>query len=451
MNNKTDKYFPERFVKNRSHINRILKDFINADFETHAEDYHRLRAYIRQPVNKWHEGAYLSEELLDERDDILARLRKDDIILSEKPTKEELDIFTEQQTRKMQTTTWTEWTNWLAKSKKLLRTHPRLEEETETAKSIIDFYKSGRNIFSISPFLTNLLNHTDIGNIRFSDIKLPYDTIYLHFGSLTDVEYPIESFKHKHGNDHQLQSDERKIYLDGAFVSTLNDHSIDIKLTFADSKENYDNRVPITKDYRFPTISFILSFGEIDEEKITLKVNSEITFNESTICFSDIWDPEGEPGEIKFKAMLEAIKKPDDCYESEWEEYVLFNKSLIVIINSLCYLNFVDKDVEVFTTNDQATELIKELKNTKKAQLRNRLKDKLNKFSYSTIHYCGKQIESEYKITDTGIEVEPHWRRGHWRNQPFGSGLTDKKLIWIKPTIVRKDKGDPGIGHIYDV
>lgn len=27
-----------------------------------------------------------------------------------------------------------------------------------------------------------------------------------------------------------------------------------------------------------------------------------------------------------------------------------------------------------------------------------------------------------------------HWRRGHFRNQPYGHGLTEHKIIWIEPT-----------------
>lgn len=450
MIEKFDTFFPERFVKNRPSINRTIKSFITADFDNYAEDYHKLRDHIRQPVNEWHVGAYLPDELLDERDDILARIRKDDIVLSEKPTKEELDAYTKQMTNKMQTPVWAEWTNWLSKTKQFIKTHPRLEEETETTRSIIEFYKNGRNIFSLSPFLIYLLNHTDIGNIRFSDIKLPYDCIYLHFGSLTDIEYPIRSFEHKHEIDFQLQSENKKLYLDGAFISQSDDHSLSIRLTFIDSKESYSNKVAITKDLRFPTIGFTLSFSKWNEETLEPEINSETTFNDSTVCFYDIWDPKTEPSEIKFHEMHKAIKNPDDCYESEWEEYVLFDKSLMIIINSLCYLNFVDNDIELSTTNERATQIIKELNSTKKHQQVNRLKEKLSKFSYSKIHYCGNRIESDFKVTGTGIEVEPHWRRGHWRNQPFGSGLTNKKLIWIKPTIVRKDKGDPTIGHIYE-
>lgn len=451
MSNKYDIYFPERFVENRPNTKKAIKTFINGDFDNYADAYHELRAFIRHPVAEWHEGAYLPDHLLDERDDILARLQKDDFVLSNKPTKEELNAFAEHQTKKMQTDVWKEWSNWLAKTKGLIKNHPRLEEETETTKSIIDFYKGGRNIFSLSPFLIQLLNHTDIGNIRFTDIKLPYNTIYLHFGALSAIEYPIDLFEHKYGIEYKLQDENAKYYLDGAFVSILRNHSLDIRLTFIGKKENFDNKVSITKDFRFPTISFTLDFGKWDGESSDFKYDNDVTFNNSTVCFYDIWDPKTEPTEIEFDKMHSLTKQPEKCYEGEWQEYVLFDKALMIIINALCYLNFVNDDVEISTTNDQATQLENELVRTKKHQQRNKLIDKLKKFTYSKIHFCGRKIEKEFKFTETGIEVEPHWRRGHWRNQPFGVRLTSRKLIWIKPTIVRKDKGEPATGHIYDV
>lgn len=40
--------------------------------------------------------------------------------------------------------------------------------------------------------------------------------------------------------------------------------------------------------------------------------------------------------------------------------------------------------------------------------------------------------------------VSPHWRRGHFRQQPCGPQQSLRRLIFIAPTLVRMDKlGDP--------
>ena len=36
----------------------------------------------------------------------------------------------------------------------------------------------------------------------------------------------------------------------------------------------------------------------------------------------------------------------------------------------------------------------------------------------------------------SGITQRMHWRRGHWRSQAHGSGYTQRKNIWIEPTLV---------------
>ncbi len=37
----------------------------------------------------------------------------------------------------------------------------------------------------------------------------------------------------------------------------------------------------------------------------------------------------------------------------------------------------------------------------------------------------------------TRASPKPHWRRGHYRNQWFGSESKSKKLVFIKPVFVR--------------
>jgi hypothetical protein len=34
-----------------------------------------------------------------------------------------------------------------------------------------------------------------------------------------------------------------------------------------------------------------------------------------------------------------------------------------------------------------------------------------------------------------------HWRRGHIRNQPFGMGRTQRRLLWIEPMLVGVKEG----------
>jgi len=432
-----NQYFPERFVNNRERIKNAIKLFQNIDFEYNVNSFRDLSDYIRNPVEEWHEGAYLPDKLLDERDEILKRLRKQDYDLSEDPSKEEIDKWVQHQSIKMETQEWKEWSDWLERASSIIKKHPRLEEETITSRAIIDFWKNGRNIFHLSPFLTTLLQKTDVGNVRFEDIKLPYKSIYLHFGNVDSIEFPVDHIEQKHRLNHL----DKKYYLDGAFVTESLNQSLQIVLTFIDKEDNFNKNISINTDFRFPTVEFTLDFGEVKEG---------ITFNDSTVCFFDTWESDGDPSEIKYSKMHKLLKKPYDFeFESEFEEYDLFDRSLSLIVNSLCYLNYVDDDIEIYTTDKQSTQLLKELNQSNKKSNKEKLKRDLSRYSYSKIHLFGSKVHSEYRVTENGIELDSHWRRGHWRNQPFGHKFQCRKLIWIQPTIVSTDKGDPKQGHLY--
>lgn len=38
--------------------------------------------------------------------------------------------------------------------------------------------------------------------------------------------------------------------------------------------------------------------------------------------------------------------------------------------------------------------------------------------------------------SQTGLSKRAHWRRGHFRNQPFGSESLERKIIWIEPMLI---------------
>jgi hypothetical protein len=461
-------YFPERYADKRHFSKKMLKVFQSSDFDPdynsrENNEIHELREYIRQPVNEWQEGSYLPDEVLDERDDILSRLHKDGYELPENPTKEDYSKWNEYQSKIMKSDVWKEWSEWLSKTKDMIIVHRKLEQETVIARDFIRFNQSGRNIFEISPFLRQLLENTEVGNIRFKDFALPYKTVYFHFGTLDGFEYPVDCYEEKFNaylaKEFDFETDEeedefyinKKYLLEGAFVSITRENCIDIQLCFKDPIDNFSKNINIVDDHRFPSFEFTLSFGQWDREESKTKYSDETTFNQSTVVFCDIWDEEATIGEIDYEKLNRLTSEPENCNDFEWKEYVLMDKALKLIVNCICYLNTNDKDVNVSSTNQQATELIQELERTKKTQARNKLIQKLSKFSYSKIHLLGQGLRKYFDSQETGIELEPHWRRGHWRNQPFGKSLSETKLIWIKPTIVRKDKGEPKKGHVYEL
>jgi hypothetical protein len=118
-----------------------------------------------------------------------------------------------------------------------------------------------------------------------------------------------------------------------------------------------------------------------------------------------------------------------------------------LIVNSLGYVLFEKDNIQDSWLNAPASMLAKlERSRTPKEKQRN--ESKLWGQGFTKVHLCSPRLESNIP-GHAGYEVDPHWRRGHWRLQPHGVGLSLLKLIWIKPTIVRRDKGEPEQGHVY--
>ncbi len=460
------KYFPDRYSDNRHFANKMLKVFNDCDFDPDYnsrddDEIHNLREFIRNPAQEWQKGSVLPDYLIDEREDILQRLPKNEFVLPDNPSKEDYSLWSEHQNKILSSKEWKEWQEWLSKAQKTIVVYRKLEHETILARDIIRYNQCGRNIFEVSNSLRQLLENTDVGNIRFYDFKLPYKTVYFHFGELKGIEYPIECYEEKFDAyladkfDFNTDDEEdeyyvnKKFLLEGAFVSITRENCIDIQLCFKDPLDNFSENQNIVNDHRFPSFDFTLSFGSSENGNATN--DSDVTFNNSTVIFSDIWDNEATIGEIQYEKLNRLINEPENCGDFEWKEYVLMDRSLKLIVNCICYLNFSDNDIKISTTNDQATDIIDQIQKTKKSQLRNKLNEKLSKLSYSKIHLLGGRLNKYFINNETGNELDPHWRRGHWRNQPFGKKLSESKLIWIKPTIVRKDKGDPQKGHIYEM
>lgn len=51
-----------------------------------------------------------------------------------------------------------------------------------------------------------------------------------------------------------------------------------------------------------------------------------------------------------------------------------------------------------------------------------------------------KSTENNQSDAESGITLRTHWRKGHLREQRWGEGLQQVKLIWIEPVLVNADR-----------
>jgi hypothetical protein len=306
------------------------------------------------------------------------------------------------------------------------------------------FKNRGRNIFHISDALFQLLKKTDADNITFDNIKFPYKTFYIYFGKQTHWE--IEKGK----------------YIDGAYVNVdTEDKYLQFILTTQD--DFVDTNLSKRYIYLFDETK---SIGLDFEEKPGISINEAIQ-NEFVKLEESIVDKDKKYEEVLQKIELdeehkEGIRAARKYYKQEFETddlnryskdktYLQHFKGICsLIINSVLYLNLENREVTTSYPPTTPRMFIDELKNAKQKNKRKIIEDKIERLGYTKIHYCGKNLHYS-NHNETGSEVMPHWRRGHFRNQPFGENRASKKIIWIEPTIVRQDKGVPQKGHIYSI
>jgi hypothetical protein len=277
-----------------------------------------------------------------------------------------------------------------------------------------DYRRHGQNIFHFQPQLLTLLTHSDVDALTFDRVKFPFKSFYLHFGrqsglTIWDSDYVV----------------------DGAYIQ-------DTTFRHADGRP----------DEPFLNVAFTT---------VNLKGNYAVKGDlASFLCGERHYT-----ADLAFEGGVTVGEAVEGCIADEKESsyrypvaasWFPFLPQLIrVVINCLCYLSYEERDVVLKFPDFTPRSLVEKLERSKTPKEIQRNESKLESQGFRRIYICGDTIEKTEKAMPTGKEVSTHWRRGHWRNQAYGTGLLLHQLLWIKPTLVRADKGDPQIKHLYNV
>lgn len=312
----------------------------------------------------------------------------------------------------------------------------QMTEEISLFMHYAAFHKSGRNIFHFQPALTNLLRRTEVDDVILDNIHLPYEAFYLGFGQQADLDLWEQGY-----------------LVDGAYVSRAHVDTTDliqILLTTVRTDLDYTGKLNFVlcpdRYYYFPL--------HLTEPGITVK-----TAIDRSIAEHRPFEPKEVPdtsGEYSFLGRTVSVTDRGklsqiEVAENNKEGFPVFLESIKLIVNGLCYLSSQHREVATRFPDDTPKALLEKLARATNPKEASRTTSKLASMGYTTIHFCGDAIQREYDSLPIGREIPSHWRRGHWRNQACGELHSEHKLIWIKPTLVRKDKGEPLSGHIYSV
>jgi len=126
------------------------------------------------------------------------------------------------------------------------------------------------------------------------------------------------------------------------------------------------------------------------------------------------------------------------------------NPAIDLAIKALLYLNSSDPDIK--PGGAERKDIEAKLKKAKEPQKVERLNKRLELLSAQQYTEVGESIKIKKKdlqgAQDKGGFQGGHhfayrfWVRGHFRNQAFGPGRTERKLIWIKPHMKGPDSAE---------
>lgn len=296
--------------------------------------------------------------------------------------------------------------------------------------SIVDFYRAGRTIFSLSHTLTDLLKDTDCLDEHFDFFSYPYKNFYIHFGT-AGIEYPSpnppENGLLKRPADYKAE-----VAICTGVLLHIDDKEISIKV--------FTDKMGVKSEYA-------LLGGSMDQ-LVILKSENEGSVNDMIQKYVA-----GEKDRFAEKQKARPLKMFENASRDSGSREEKLKSLFKLIINSMFYLisdkNYITTDYTNVPSQERINLFKKEAKKSKPLA-----EFELDRIGYIKFNKAGFNLNEFTRNSDvnSGNEKSTHWRRGFWKQQPYGPRLDGlRKLIWIMPTIVRSDRGEVPLGRIYDV
>lgn len=288
------------------------------------------------------------------------------------------------------------------------------------------FVAKGKQIFDINQNLTTLFKQTDVHDVPVQQMKTPYPCFYLYFGRQEDMPF-TEGW-----------------HVDGAYVMHMPEHKVlQIMVTCAPDNLERSWHWPQEPDpCYFMVISgeqYDKTFGQAMDETYEKKIADLQREIDHPLPDRLQNIPDGRGGMKQM--MVTSNSHLRAAVEKKMIEafHEVGHKALRLVVNSLCYLSSYPEQVErvwpELPKHVQAQARDKSKGNKKK------MESLLEKMGYRPLHFCGLKFVQEHAGIGGGSEESrrQHWRRGHWRNQPFGEGRQQYRLRWIQPMLVNRD------------
>lgn len=318
------------------------------------------------------------------------------------------------------------------------------------------FCGHGRQLFEIPHKLVDMFSKSDVDDIQWGHVRMPYASIYLHFGPQPDMDL---------GGGWLIE---------GAYLTEMtHDDNRHVNITVVSAP-------PSTEAFCSPdTISqpgYTAALGP-QHMNMALAEALDSILAEKINLLRDQSEREPMAAELEKMAQAQGLppgvkvvsiqrKRSGEELGLLSDRHDMFKRALRLVVNALCYLTAYTDDVDTVWPNNTPQSLLRELKNAgKNRNERTKALDKLAQQGFTAVNICGRTLlkeQAQHRETHSSSGeriVATHWARGHWKRQPHGPQNSLRKLQWRMPMLRRsriaeetEDEGDDEVlGHVYTV
>lgn len=331
-----------------------------------------------------------------------------------------------------------------------LEARPRLSvtHDVDTCMAAVSHRANGGAIYVLPDRLVEEFDNTDCDEIRMKDITLPFPNVFLKFSP------PQPLFLAENAP------------VDGCYIVKQGEEYL-LSLTSHWEAVDYSRSLSVASID--PTFSIHLPAPEFKLDQVSdetdLRVNEAVELGIEEFLEKNapplenisqtITRPDGTEARLE-DIRAESRKRRIEVFRSQEP---VFRACLNIIINAACFISFRPEDIsEEWDGNPPAwvIEALADKRNSRSARdRRQHAMRTVSSGDYTRIKICGKNLfadgSPDNPAAGRGISPRAHWRRGHWRRQRHGTGLSLVTPRWIRPTIVKKENGPMVEARIYDV
>lgn len=333
--------------------------------------------------------------------------------------------------------------------------HRAGKKASELAIMAARFFALGQNMFEVSPDLGPSLGSSDLGDIRFNDLKFPYKFFWLSLRNL--------------GPDEGLDGEPNNIdcvYVDNTVSEVTSLIFTTRRLGVFHDRDLWPGNIEDHFLMGLRKLPGNPTFKEVLDDSIAANFTKlqagpdQRTFDRPGYTYMGI-DDDGNREYLEHTSGRTVVdvgmRNELQQVERNIKSMPAVERALRKAANVLAYLSIAPSERSQTDRypDDAPQELIEQSSKGLSSGARQRAALELQNQGFSKISVIGLSAEASQKrqAEAAGRELEfSHTRRGHFKTQAYGPNRSLRKMIWVEDTEVRPDLPmRPTHGHQYVV